>query len=94
MEKRVAQALSDVEFELSRSELAERIDPRKDEPQKATVVTKGKRRGKIARFLLSDRALPLLEERVRLASAPRYLAATDLNSITPAEDCKTQCDTK
>ncbi len=91
-----SRALSDVDFELSKQELAARIDNNghPGPPKGNTLVSQGKRPGKITRFLLSKEAIPLLEERVQLAGAPSHLAANRLDSITPAEDCRTQCTAK
>jgi hypothetical protein len=87
-----AQSMNDVDFELSKQELAERIDIYKDTQKKKALVTEHKGRGQIARFLLSERALPILEQRVQLASGQSYLTTTRLDSIKPAEDCRQACD--
>jgi hypothetical protein len=86
-----AGAMSDIEFELNKQELAQRIDPSDKNKEKASLQSRGTHRGKIARFLLSERIVPILEERVTLASAPSSQTTTRLDSINPAEDCREQC---
>jgi hypothetical protein len=87
-----AQSMSDVDFELSKKELAERIDIYSNTAKKKALVTEHKGRGQIAHFLLSDRALPILEQRVEIASGPKYVATTKVDSVKPAEDCREACD--
>ena len=86
-----ARALSDVDFELNKQELAQQIDPSEKNKKKAFLVSHGTRRGKIARFLLSERIIPLLEKRVMIASVPSDQSVIRLDSIKPAEDCREQC---
>jgi hypothetical protein len=88
-----AQSLSDVDFELSKQELAECIDIYKSSPKKKVLVTAGHRHGQIARFLLSERAVPILEQRAELAGGPEVVATTRLDSIKPAENCREACAT-
>jgi len=86
-----ARALSDVDFELNKQELARRIDTSEENKKKALLLSHGTRRGKIARFLLSERIIPILEERIIVASAPSNRTSIRLDSIKPAEDCRERC---
>jgi hypothetical protein len=90
---RNAHAMSDVDFEINKEEIARRIDPRnKIKKLKANGRSeKPNRPGKVARFLLSDRVVPILEARVASAKNTSYLKTTKLDTIKPAENCRTNC---
>ena len=87
-----AQAMNDVDFELSKQELAQRINIYENTKKKKALVTDHNGRGQIVRFLLSERALPILEQRVEMAGGPKVLTTTRLDSIKPAEDCRQACE--
>ncbi|MBI4831888.1 MAG: hypothetical protein HY801_10120 [Candidatus Lindowbacteria bacterium] len=90
-----ARAMSDVDFELNKQELATRIDPRaRQNAQKRPARRFGHEPSKIARLLLNERIIPILEQKVARAGLPQKTGQTKLSSITPAEDCRVQCGKK
>jgi hypothetical protein len=91
-----ARAMSDVDFELNKEALAERIDLRANRQQEDSkfLLTHGKRLGKIARFLLDERMIPLLEQKVTSAGTTRSPVMTTLSTIDSAENCRLQCGSK
>ncbi len=91
---REARAMPDVEFELNKQELAKRIDPSESNQKKAALLSYSGREGKISRFLLTDGIVPILEERLAVARGASNPKTAQLDSITPAEDCRTQCTKK
>ncbi len=76
-----ARAMSDVDFELNKQDLAKRLDRRVQQgrTENISLVGHGERRGKISRFLLDERIIPLLEQRRTAAGTvnPQLSKGTD-----------------
>ncbi|MBI5119083.1 hypothetical protein HZA56_21675 [Candidatus Poribacteria bacterium] len=90
-----ARAASDVDFELNKQELAERIDPRLAENGPNALARSFRDRpGKVGRLLLNEQIISILEQRIAMAGNSGKTSATKLSSITPAEDCRVKCGKK
>lgn len=80
-----ARAMDDAEFELSKEELAKEMDLKykKDEAKKTLdKLNKAKEGlGKVGRYFLSDRIIPILEQKLQIAKSFKKPAKIDLDKI-------------
>ncbi len=76
-----ARAMSDLDFELNKQDLASRIDARvkQGRTDNTPLLSYGERRGKISRFLLDERIIPLLEQRGTATSIVNPQLSTKLD---------------
>ena len=87
-------AMSDVDFEMNKSELAKEFSKfaRKEMlEEKLEKISKEDKivRDKIRAFLLNPRIVPLLRERIKQLKQANYGKPVDLDKISPAPSCKT-----
>lgn len=86
-----AQNMTDIDFELSKEELAKELKvPDKKEQLQKQIAQHAKKRnlpGKAAHFLLDPYNIPLLEQRLRQMHNPKKEESTDLTAIEKADNC-------
>ena len=88
-----ARAMSDVDFELNKTSLVEKIKPQDERKELATKLqkineTRRTELSKAGKYLLNERVVPLLEK--RLSDMKKFAKATpaDLDKIEAADICK------